>query len=128
MKNCPCCSNKAYSECCAQFILGKQTPATPEELMRSRYTAYTQANIDYIVNTMKSPAADNYDYNSAYEWAKKVKWNRLKVINVSMNQTIGFVEFYAYFYENHQQQIIHENSEFHLVDGKWFYIDGSLKK
>lgn len=39
------------------FIPNQKILSTPEELMRSRYTAYNQVNIDYIARTMRSPAA-----------------------------------------------------------------------
>jgi SEC-C motif-containing protein len=128
MENCQCGTGRAYLNCCGKFISGDFQPTTPEELMRSRYTAYTQANIPYIAKTMRSPAADNFDGDNAYAWAKAVKWSRLEVLKISLNSSIGFVEFRAYFYENNQKRVIHENSEFHLIDGIWFYINGDYTR
>jgi len=48
MKKCPCCSNRSFSECCEPFLVGKKIPGTPEELMRSRYSAYATGLVDYI--------------------------------------------------------------------------------
>ena len=53
---CPCCSSKEYDDCCSKFISGAAVPTTPEELMRSRYTAFTKANVDYIFKTMRGAA------------------------------------------------------------------------
>src|SRR5690348_3977805 len=108
MSLCPCCSNKKYSDCCGRFIDGQQFPATPEELMRSRYTAFTQANISYIVNTMKSPAADNFDDEEAKRWASRVKWEKLEVIEANSNSNKGSVEIIAYFIDDHEEQVVHE--------------------
>ena len=72
MQYCPCGTGKTYLDCCGIFISNQKIPSTPEELMRSRYTAYNQVNIDYIVHTMKSPAADNFDAETTQEWAKKI--------------------------------------------------------
>lgn len=92
--------------------------------MRSRYTAYTQANMDYIANTMKSPAADHFNASEAKEWAQQVEWNKLEVVRSSISGNKGFVEFLAQFTENGNQQILHERSEFHKINDKWFYVDG----
>jgi len=54
------------------------SPQTPLQLMRSCYTAYTQANITYIVNTMKGPAAKNFNYDSALQWASNIQWENVK--------------------------------------------------
>lgn len=123
MCSCPCCSGKTYEECCSRFIDDQQLPSTPEELMRSRYTAYTQANIGYIQKTMKSPAADNYDAEAAKVWAKKVNWIKLEIIKKSCKKNVGLVEFRAHFSLNNKNQILHELSEFHLINRQWYYVD-----
>jgi SEC-C motif-containing protein len=45
---CPCQSEKSYKDCCKPFVDEQALPQTPEQLMRSRYTAYSQAHIAYI--------------------------------------------------------------------------------
>lgn len=128
MKKCPCGNDKSYEDCCGLFISGTQIPATPEELMRSRYTAYSKANIDYIISTMKSPAADNFDAVSARKWARSAHWLNLQVIQSRIEQQTGYVEFIATYLERHIKQQIHELSEFHLIDGRWYYITGTHVK
>lgn len=123
---CPCNPTTPYESCCAKYHSNQSLPQTPEQLMRSRYSAYTQANIDYIALTMQSPASDNFDKPSAAQWAKQVKWQKLEVIKSSQEGDIGFVEFIAYFKENGRQLKLHELSEFHRIDGKWFYVSGKL--
>lgn len=124
MQNCPCGTGKNYAECCGVFIEGQQKPLTPEELMRSRYSAYTRANIDYIAHTMKSPAKDRFDAKSAREWAKRVEWLKLEVKTTSIQGSKGYVEFIALFKERGKINILHELSEFHLENGAWYYVDG----
>lgn len=122
---CPCGSQLQYANCCGLYIKNKMNAPSPETLMRSRYTAYTQANIDYIEKTMMGPAAKNFNRESAKQWAETVKWQRLKVI--SAPKTIndeGFVEFKAYYKVQGRSHVLHEISEFHKVDGQWFYVDG----
>jgi SEC-C motif-containing protein len=124
MHYCFCGATKSYADCCGQFIDGNKLPATPEELMRSRYSAYAQANIEYIVQTMLAPANNNFDSEAARVWAKRVKWIKLKVIKAFIKQDKGFVEFIAYFKENGKACTIHELSEFHKQNGRWYYVDG----
>jgi SEC-C motif-containing protein len=71
-KKCPCSSGKIYQKCCELYISGVKLPALPEELMRSRYSAYTMANIDYIVKTMYGKALQGFIQKDAYNWAKSV--------------------------------------------------------
>lgn len=125
---CPCGSELTYNDCCGLFISGKQSPSTPEQLMRSRYTAYTLGDIDYIARTMKSPAADNFDAQAAQAWATRVEWQQLEVVQSYFEGGKGFVEFFAHFYDNQKRHALHELSEFHLIDGAWYYVNGTSPK
>lgn len=128
---CPCESGRTYDECCKPYLSGLNLPKTPEALMRSRYTAYSQANIDYIQQTMRGPALINFNPQAAYQWAVQAKWLGLKVVSAptpSAQAKIGFVEFIASFLEQNQRKIIHERSEFHFLEGRWFYVTGNTPK
>ncbi|NER81006.1 MAG: zinc chelation protein SecC, partial [Leptolyngbya sp. SIO1D8] len=48
---CPCGSQRPFSACCEPYLLGQAIAPTAEALMRSRYTAYCQSNVDYLVAT-----------------------------------------------------------------------------
>jgi SEC-C motif-containing protein len=109
------------------FISSEALPPTPEALMRSRYTAYTQANISYIMKTMKKKAAKNFDAQKAFAWAKNSKWLGLVVMKTFMdpeNPKRGFVEFIAGYELDNKKQSLHEISEFHLEKDAWYYVDG----
>lgn len=127
MTKCPCGLSAAYEVCCGAYINGPSTPQTPEALMRSRYTAYSQANIDYIKKTMRGKPLMGFSETNATNWAKQVNWLGLRVIQAyldSENTNKGYVEFIAQFEENNQPQVIHELSEFECDNGTWFYVDG----
>ena len=126
MPLCPCGTKIKYTDCCEPFINANKNPQTPEELMRSRYTAYTQANIEYILKTMKAPAANHFEAQSAKKWSTTIKWMGLEVLKASLNNTKGFVEFIAHFNEQGKNTYIHEISEFHQINGVWFYVDGNF--
>ena len=115
--------------CCGVFIEKKQTPQTPEQLMRSRYTAYSKANIDYIKNTMKGKPLAGFNELEAKTWALTVTWIGLKVIQSYLETpTKGFVEFSVRLMEGNQLKTIHELSEFHLENNAWLYVDGENKQ
>lgn len=125
-KDCPCFSGKKYLDCCGRFIDDNALPDMPEELMRSRYTAYASGNINYIVATMKGPAANNFNAEEALAWARKVNWLGLKLIRSKQEGDRAYVEFIASFAYQEQKQQLHELSEFMLENGKWFYVDGKV--
>lgn len=123
-ESCPCGTAKAYLDCCGIFISNQKEPSTPEELMRSRYTAYHQADIDYIIRTMKSPAADNFDAEDAREWAKKISWTKLEIIKTQQDSNKGIVEFRAHYSLDGKKNLLHEISKFNFENGKWYYVQG----
>jgi SEC-C motif-containing protein len=127
MQFCPCGSKIIYSQCCGLYLNKQAKPSTPEALMRSRYTAYTLADIAYIKKTMREKALIGFDEKQAKQWASSVHWLGLEVIVKSMhptNSSIGYVEFIAKYLDNHIIKTIHEISEFHCIAGEWFYVDG----
>ncbi len=124
MEKCPCHSGKQYNECCGPFIEGKSLPQTPEQLMRSRYSAYTVFNIDYIGRTMRGPALKDFNKRETENWARQIEWQGLEILKTGMKDHDGFVEFIANYSNSGTAEQIHELSEFHRKDGKWYYIDG----
>ena len=123
---CPCDAQKSYLSCCEPFITGKQSPETPEALMRSRYTAYTMANIEYIKETMRGNALTSFQEMDAKRWAKRVNWIKLNVLkSVIENASTGYVEFEASFVDSSRLKSIHEKSEFICEEGRWYYIGGT---
>lgn len=119
MSLCPCGSNNDFTQCCEPFLSGKKSPQTPEQLMRSRYTAFVRENLEYIAATMQPPASENFDSTNNH----KVDWVKLEVLNASQTNSTGLVEFNAYFRENHTLMNLHEISIFQLLNNKWYYTD-----
>lgn len=128
MRACYCGSGHSYAQCCEPYHQGRTVPLTPEALMRSRYAAYCLADIPYIQATMTGKASTGYDPVSAKAWAQNAIWIRLQVLNAGQSSsTQGHVEFIASFVEGKTLHHMHEISEFHLIDGRWSYVDGIRK-
>ena len=91
--------------------------------MRSRYTAYTLDNIDYIKKTQTGRASENFNYENAKAWAKNAKWLGLKIIDApETNTDEGIVEFVAKYKEDGKAHKLAERSHFKRINGKWYYV------
>jgi SEC-C motif-containing protein len=61
MQTCYCCSGKVFEECCRPILDGVRKASTAEELMRSRYSAYATASVEYILQTTSpTPRPKNF--------------------------------------------------------------------
>jgi SEC-C motif domain protein len=124
---CPCGSNKPLDECCELIIAGNKDATTAEELMRSRYVAYTQLNINYLMVSHHSKTRPVRERKSIERWAKSVQWTGLVILGTEKgqeNDTLGMVEFRALYIENGTLKQLHERSQFVRERGKWVYTSG----
>lgn len=125
--NCNCGNDKPYNDCCQPFIEGNSNAPTAEALMRSRYTAFTLANIDYLMKTHHISTRPVKDRQEILNWAKSVQWVGLSVINTqngSASDHEGMVEFKALYLENGVLKAIQEKSLFRYEKGMWYYVSG----
>lgn len=129
MSFCPCGSQRTYEQCCGVYIDTEQYPQTPEQLMRSRYSAYSLAKIDYITKTMKGAPLVNFNPQEAKVWAQSITWIGLTVMQSFMETPEkGFVEFSATFLDRNRLKVIHELSEFNKENDLWFYVNGTNRE
>lgn len=128
---CPCGSQLTYQECCQPLISGEKTAQTAEALMRSRYTAHVQAEVDYIINTTHPDKRDTIDRKQVLSWSKKSEWLELKIISTEEGgpeDDKGVVEFSARYREKARTIVHHEIAEFVRQDGNWYFVDGQPPK
>jgi SEC-C motif-containing protein len=126
-KNCPCGSGQHYVQCCEPIISGIKDATTAPELMRSRYTAFTLANVDYLMRSHSVKTRPIRERKSIEKWAKSVTWMGLAILKTEAgdaNDEKGYVEFKATFLENGRPGLIHEKSLFQRENGKWVYVSG----
>jgi len=124
---CPCGSGQLFANCCEPIISGKKEALTAQELMRSRYSAFTQANVDYLMRSHSVKTRPIKERKSIEKWAKSVIWMGLTIIQTQAgeaNDEIGYVEFKALYLENGKPQQIHEKSLFQRENGIWVYVSG----
>jgi SEC-C motif-containing protein len=124
---CPCGSSLLFVNCCETIISGKKDAVTAQELMRSRYVAFTQANIDYLMRSHLAKTRPIKERKSIEKWAKSVRWIGLSILSSEaggVGDELGYVEFKALYLENGKPQQIHEKSLFQRENGKWVYVSG----
>jgi SEC-C motif-containing protein len=124
-KLCACGSGKAYRECCELVHQNIHNAVTAEQLMRARYTAFTQANGAFLIQSWHPQEAKKQDIRQLEEWALSVKWMQLKVAGSTQgqaNDTEGTVDFQAFFMDAGKLDVIAENSYFTKENGHWVYV------
>ncbi|NUM57751.1 MAG: YchJ family protein [Bdellovibrionaceae bacterium] len=126
--DCPCGSSKSYESCCDPFIKRQQLPKTAEELMRSRYSAYTKLEMKYLKDTLAPESQSDFDLLGAKKWARESEWLGLKILSTekgTYDDTTGRVEFIASYKQKNQIFHHHENSVFRKTpQGQWLFVSG----
>lgn len=126
MSSCPCGSGKELNVCCEPYISGSVKAPTAEALMRSRYTAYTQVEVDYILKTHDSKTRNEISKEETKIWAENSEWLGLEVIKTvkgGEDDTAGKVEFKAYYKQNGVKHTHHEEANFVKKRGSWYFED-----
>lgn len=80
---CYCGSNLKYQQCCEPFITGQQHAQTPEQLMRSRFSAYCAQQVDYIFQTYHSSQQDHNSKQDIASFAASSHFVKLEIISSS---------------------------------------------
>ena len=123
---CPCGSGQAYAACCGTFIDNGVLPATAEQLMRSRYSAYVLAREDYLLRTWHGSTRPAH---LGLQAAGPVKWLGLRILRCEAggaDDRDGIVEFEARYQVNGRAERLHEVSRFVDEAGQWLYVDGQI--
>ena len=129
METCPCGSGRDYAECCAPYIERKAKAATPEILMRARYSAYAKGAIDFIVDTCLRDEKHDIDVEATRRWSEKSKWVGLKILRAEKGGPAdqeGKVEFVATYVQDGLRDQHHEISNFVRKDGEWLFEEGEV--
>ena len=123
---CPCQSENSYKQCCEPILQGEPAK-TAEQLMRARYTAYTQVNMDFISQTHDPKTVKKTDMNENRAWAENTQWQSLEILSTEAGNerdVWGKVEFRASFTSQGEPGTHHEVSEFNKKNGMWYFTKG----
>jgi SEC-C motif-containing protein len=124
--HCYCCSNLLFSDCCEPII--KNTSAeNPEQLMRSRFSAYAIKNYAYLLATYAPTQRQKLSVKALSDSADSTIWRKLDVLASASTDKIGSVEFIANYTVGGEYFAMHELSNFIKQDNKWYYTTGVMQ-
>ena len=127
---CPCGSRISYATCCEPLHLRAAFAQTAEQLMRSRYSAFCQGKIDYLIATLHPSRRRPTDRESLTQTISSTQWLRLQILATEGGQSTdntGQVEFVATYTEAATPHRLHERSHFVHESQRWFYLHGEVE-
>lgn len=127
---CPCGSGFKLDQCCGPLHAGRLRAVTAEQLMRSRYSAYALAQVEYLIVTHPNAAGTSAERRRELRVScRQTRWHGLKVLATNAggsDDLEGTVCFEALFSAGGARQVLRENSLFRRRDGQatgeWLYI------
>ena len=123
-KQCPCDSGVLYTDCCEGVLSGQRKAASAEALMRSRYTAYVNGDLTYVLQTWHPSTRP-----TAIDPAAIPDWCHLEIIQTKRGKAedhVGIVEFQATARPDGKILKLHEISRFVKEGGEWLYVSGKI--
>lgn len=115
---CPCGEPATYRDGCGRLHAGAAA-RTPEELMRSRYSAFVVHDADHLLRTWAAgqrPGTLDFDPG--------LRWTGLEIVGSTGGTAFhptGTVHFRARFEDRGEPGVHDENSLFIREDGHWVY-------
>ena len=122
-QQCPCGNEKLFTECCMPIIQGTSKAETAEQLMRSRYTAFSRKDNEYLLASWARKTRPKQLDDDEFP----VKWIGLEVLETEEGLSLddnGTVVFIASFIVSGHLCHLQEKSRFIKEEGVWFYVDG----
>ena len=124
-RRCPC-GGGDYSSCCEPLHRGCRQAVTAEQLMRSRYTAFVNGEVDYLMATHPEPGVAEPERRRALlQTCRQTRWLGLTILHVSAGGP-GDPEGTVRFEARYRGGILKETSLFQrrdgTLDGDWVYI------
>lgn len=120
-QNCPCCSGKSYDACCYS-LHNDGIAENPEQLMRSRYTAFAMGNSEYLLATSSAALITTLTKEDLDQTCQAFRFVSLKVVTAQEDK----VEFIANLLHGDELHPLHETSTFIQEGDKWKYDTGVL--
>ena len=115
-----------YRSCCEPLHRGEKRAETAEQLMRSRYSAFVRAEVEYLLATHPEPDRDEtVRRNELMRSCRQTRWQGLKIRDVQgggCDDMEGTVMFEA----RYRGGVLKETSLFQRrngsPEGDWLYL------
>jgi SEC-C motif-containing protein len=122
-QKCPCGSGESFKHCCENFINKTAFPENPEQLMRSRYSAYVCKNEDYLLNSWH-PSTRPQSLNLQND---ATQWKKLKIISAK-DEFVHFVAFFTEEIKGIKHSLCLSEKSIFVKEAHWFYLEGTELK
>ena len=93
--------------------------------MRSRFSAYYLGGFGEYLLSSWHPATVG-ELTALQLSVKAQDWQRLELLRKSQQGDKAQVEFKAFYLERQQLKVMHENSQFVRLAGRWLYLGGEV--
>ncbi len=128
--SCYCGSGKNFHLCCEPLICGQAIAQNPQQLMRSRYSAYCHHRnnphcYQYILQTYHSKVRSEHSLADIANFAGAVHFVGLNIID-DTSLSAHQVHFVASYLVGDKLELLDEISDFELEQGRWMYCNGLL--
>ena len=126
---CPCGTTASFADCCGPLLAGVRQAETAEALMRSRYTAYLEGAVDYLITTTAAAARGRLDRAGLVAYCRGLRGISLRMLEVCGGgplEETGVVEFAATLRAQGRTFVQRERSRFVREHGRWVYVDGDV--
>jgi SEC-C motif-containing protein len=127
---CPCRvredDKREFAACCGPYLARTAAAPTAEALMRSRYSAFVKADIDYLRETLSEDQRETFDRESTENWAKSSDWQGIDILETEEGREgdeTGTVTFTAHFIHKGKPLPHKEKSRFKREgeDRRWYF-------
>ncbi|MBZ5714007.1 YchJ family protein [Nannocystis pusilla] len=128
-RRCPC-GRRTYESCCGPLLVGARPAETAEDLMRSRYTAYVEGAVDYLLQTTSAAARGTIDRQQLTAYCRGLRGMSLTIVETAAGgpaDETGVVAFAAALKSEGRRFVQRERSRFVREDGRWVYVDGVVQ-
>jgi len=132
-QRCPCgggSEGASYARCCRPLHRQERAAATAEQLMRSRYSAFALAEIEYLLRTQPSEEPMPARRRSLEASCRKLRWVGLEIVATEAggaDDLDGTVTFLAHYSAAGKRGTLRECSRFGREagrpDGAWLYLE-----
>jgi SEC-C motif-containing protein len=95
--------------------------------MRSRYSAFVEAKIDYIMDTHDPDTVSQIDRDGTLEWAQQSEWLGLEILETERGEeddTFGRVDFVTKYKIKGSTLEHRESATFRKNKDTWLFVDG----
>lgn len=144
---CLCGSTKKYSECCESVHKNVGSATSPGSLIRSRYSAYTTNNAEFIIASTSKKSPDYISYvvespsveRGLKNWAKQIRRNMIveyayvkcEIIEELYSSPTQVEVKFRHLAIRKADNImfpVEETSLLVLEDDKWLYVSGNVQR